>query len=302
MDKHLENLDWSLLQAFVAVADGGSLSEAARRLGQSQPTIGRQVRRLEEESGLDLFQRQSRGLALTEQGQAILPAARRMAAAVGEIALAAAGEDRGLGGTLRLTASEMVAFHHLPPILSRMRRDVPEMQIVLIPSDRSENLLFREADLAVRMYRSEQLDVVTRRIGWLSIGAFAAKDYLDRKGRPTSIADVAGHDLIGYDRSDLILRGMRQMGLSIGREDFATRCDDQVTYWQLVRAGCGIGFGQVAFGSQDPALERILPELQIPALPVWLAAHEAVRKTPRVALAWRMLEEGLAPILSQSEA
>ena len=76
MDKHLENLDWSLLQVFVAVADGGSLSEAARRLGQSQPTIGRQVRRLEEESGLDLFQRQPRGLALTEQGQAILPAAR----------------------------------------------------------------------------------------------------------------------------------------------------------------------------------------------------------------------------------
>lgn len=298
MAEVFDTLDWSLWQAFVAVAEGGSLSAAALRLGLSQPTLGRQIRKLEEETGLSLFSRQPRGFDLTDHGRALLPAARRMAQASGEIALAMAGEDRGLTGTLRITASEIVAFHHLPPVLSRLRRDAPEMNIVLLPTDTSENLLFREADIAIRMYRSDQLDIVTRRIGGLAIGAFAAQAYLDRKGRPTDPEDLRHHDLIGFDRSDLILRSMREMGMPIGREDFALRCDDQVTYWELVRAGCGIGFGQRAVAARAPGIVDLFPDLPIPPLPVYLAAHETVRRTPRVALAWRVLEEELAPILT----
>lgn len=290
-------LDWSLWQAFIAVAETGSLSAAARRLGQSQPTLGRQIKRLEDDTGLSLFARQPRGLDLTDHGRALLPAARRMADASGEIALALAGEDRGLAGTLRITASEIVAFHHLPPILARMRIEAPEMNIVLLPTDSSENLLFREADIAIRMYRSDQLDIITRRIGSLAIGAFAAQSYLDRKGRPQTPAELSDHDLIGFDRSDLILRSMRAMGMDIRRDDFALRCDDQVTYWQLVRSGSGIGFGQRAVAAQSPDVVDLFPDLPIPPLPVWLAAHDAVRHTPRVALAWRILEEELAPIL-----
>lgn len=293
-----DTLDWSLWQVFVAVADGGSLSAAARALGQSQPTIGRQIKRLEEDTGLTLFARQPRGLDLTDHGQALLPAARRMAEASGEIRLAMAGENRDLRGTLRITASEIVAFHHLPPILATLRQQAPEMQIVLLPTDSSENLLFREADIAIRMYRSDQLDIVTRQIGALPIGAYAARSYLDRRGRPETPEDLLQHDLIGYDRSDLILRGMRQMGLDVRRDDFALRCDDQLTYWELVRAGNGIGFSQVAVGDRDPGVENLFPDLAIPPLPVWLAAHEAVRRTPRVDLAWRLLEQGLAPILA----
>lgn len=298
MEKRTNTLDWSLWQVFVAVADTGSLSAAARRLGQSQPTIGRQVRRLEEDTGLDLFLRQPRGLDLTEHGRALLPAARRMAEASGEIALTMAGEDRGMAGTLRITASEIVAFHHLPPILARLRAEAPQMNIVLIPTDTSENLLFREADIAIRMYRPDQLDIVTRPLGGLAVGAFAAQSYLDRRGRPETQADLIDHDLIGFDRSDLILRGMREMGLHMDRDDFALRCDDQVTYWELIRAGAGIGFGQIAVARKSPEVVRLFPDLAIPPLPVFLAAHEAVRRTPRVALAWRILEEDLAPLLT----
>ena len=88
------------------------------------------------------------------------------------------------------------------------------------------------------------------------------------------------------------------MGMTIGRDDFALRCDDQVTYWELVRAGCGIGFGQQAVARIDPQVVSLFPGMPIPPIPVWLAAHEAVRHTPRVALAWRILEEELAPILT----
>ncbi|MGI3170278.1 LysR family transcriptional regulator [Pseudooceanicola sp. C21-150M6] len=300
MDSHLDRLDWSLLQIFLAVAEEGSLSAAARRLGLSQPTLGRQIKQLEAHSGLELFVRQPRGLVLTPQGQAILPAAQRMADAMAEVRLAAAGRDNGLRGTLRITASHIVAHHHLPPLITRLREKAPEMDIVLIPSDSSENLLYREADIAVRMYRSEQLDIVTRRLGALEIGAFAAKSYLDRRGRPQSMQDLAGHDLIGFDTSDLILRGMRGAGLTLTREDFAIRCDDQVTYWQLLRSGCGIGFGQRAVAASEPLVEPILPDVPVPPLDVWLAAHEAMRRNPRVALAWSVLEEGLAPLLTQA--
>ena len=289
----LRTLDWSLIQAFVAVAGTGSLSAAARALDQSQPTLGRQIKRL----GLDLFHRQPRGLILTEQGEALLPAARRMAEGFGALTLATAGMGDGLTGTLRITASEIVAFHHLPPVLSRIREAAPGLEIVLLPSDTTENLLFRDADIAVRMYRPDQQEIVTRCLGALAVGAYAAQDYLDRRGQPQTVADLSAHDVIGFDRSDLILRAMRDMGLEAERGSFALRCDDQVTYWQMVRAGCGIGFGQQSIGEFDPRVTRVLPDLDIPALPVWLAAHEALRRTPRVALAWEMLEQGLAPIL-----
>jgi DNA-binding transcriptional LysR family regulator len=298
MNSDPETLDWSLWQVFVTVAETGSLSAAARRLGQSQPTIGRQIKRLEEETGLTLFARQPRGLDLTEHGQALLPAARRMAEASGEIRLAMAGENRDLRGTLRITASEIVAFYHLPPILAQLRQAAPEMQIVLLPTDTSENLLFREADIAIRMYRSDQLDIVTRQIGSLPIGTYAAQAYIDRRGRPEQPTDLIQHDLIGFDRSDLILRGMRQMGLDITRDNFALRCDNQITYWELLRAGNGIGFGQKAVARQYPEVQELFPDLPIPPLPVWLAAPEATRRTPRVALAWRILEQGLSRIVA----
>jgi len=293
----LNNLDWTLVQSFLAVADTGSLSAAARQLDQSQPTLGRQIKRLEDALDLDLFQRQPRGLTLTEQGQAILPAARRMARALGDIALTAAGEDRGLSGTLRITASLIVSHHHLPPVIAGLRRAAPEMAVELLPSDSSENLLFREADIAVRMYRSEQLDIVTRQIGWMPIAAYATPEYLKAKGTPRTPEDLMDHDIVGFNRSDLILRSMREMGLPMTRDHFTVRCDDQVTYWELVRAGCGIGFGQQPVGDEDPGVVRVFHDMEIPPLPVWLAAHEAMRRTPRVALGWEHLERGLAPIL-----
>jgi DNA-binding transcriptional LysR family regulator len=220
-----------------------------------------------------------------------------MAEGFGALTLATAGMGDGLTGTLRITASEIVAFHHLPPVLSRIREAAPGLEIVLLPSDTTENLLFRDADIAVRMYRPDQQEIVTRCLGALAVGAYAAQDYLDRRGQPQTLADLSAHDVIGFDRSDLILRAMRDMGLEAERGSFALRCDDQVTYWQMVRAGCGIGFGQQSIGDSDPRVTRVLPDLDIPALPVWLAAHEALRRTPRVALAWEMLEQGLAPLL-----
>ena len=91
-----------------------------------------------------------------------------------------------------------------------------------------------------------------------------------------------GLDFVGFDRSDLILRLMAGLGIARRREDFALRCDDQVVYWALVRAGCGIGATQCPIGDADLLVERVAPFVPLPALPVWLTAPEALRQNPRV--------------------
>lgn len=289
----LTKLDWSLIQSFLAVAETGSLSQAGRALGLSQPTLGRQIARIEAALEVTLFHRQPRGLTLSEAGRAVLPHAQAMREAMRGFDLAAAGRSDKLSGTVRITASVFTAQHHLPPILARLRRDEPDIAIELVPSDRAENLLYREADIAVRMFRSEQLDIVTRHLGDLELGLYGATTYLDRRGRPGRFAEVFDHDLVGYDRSDLILRELRMAGVEAQRDWFATRTDHHTVYWELVRAGCGLGFAQADIGDADPLVERLLPDMPMPQLPVWLAAHEAMRNTPRIRRVWDALAEGL---------
>lgn len=293
--------DWSLFEAFLAVAEGGSLSEAARVLGTSQPTLGRHIAALEQDLGLELFQRHPKGLSLTEEGLTILPRARQMREAVNGIALAAAGREADLSGTVRVTASEMLSFFHLPAMIARIRTAHPEIQIELVPSDLTSNLLFREADIAIRMYRPTQLDLVTRHLGDLPIRMFAARRYIDERGTPRSADDLRRHDIVGYDANEAIISGMRMAGLPAERGWFGVRCDNNLANWALVRAGCGIGFGQAVVGLSDPELVEIDIGLPLPPLEVWLTAHEAMRRSARVRRVWDRLADDLGALCRSAE-
>lgn len=298
MDTRLAPLDWSLLQSFCAVAREGSLSAAARKLEQSQPTIGRHVKLIEQALGMELFRRVPRGLELTESGLEILPYAEAMEQSAARLRLAAEGRAEDLSGTVRITASVVMSHFILPTALAGLRRDYPEIQIELVPSDATENLIFREADIAVRMYKPEQPDVITRHVADIPIGLYAAKSYLDRTGRPQDVDDFLHHAVVGFDKSDIIIRLMAGMGLSVGREFFPVRCDNQAVHWQLVRAGCGIGGMQTIIGDADPVVERVLPELVLPALPVWLVAPTALRASPRIRRVWDRLAKTLSEAVS----
>lgn len=302
MDTDFTNLDWSLIRAFLAVAETGSLSAAARSLSQSQPTLGRQIKLLEEQIGLRLFERQTRGFRLTDTGESLLEPAQEMRAAFGKLSLRAAGRDHKMQGTVRITASEVMAHHVLPSIIAGIREEEPDIQIEIVPSDASENLLFREADIAVRMYRSTQLDVITKQISTAKMGIYAAKSYLAKHGTPERIEDLLEHSIVGYDRDDRIIVGMRDLGWPATRDFFDVRCDDQNTYWELVRAGCGVGFTQQSFASVDPLIARVLPDVDLPTLPIWLAAPEIMRATPRIKRVWDMLEEGISAVFGRGEA
>ena len=297
MNTSIDALDWSLVQAFLAVAETGSLSAAARQLGASQPTLGRQIKQMESQLSADLFTRQPRGFVLTETGSALVAPAKQMRAAMQQIALTAAGQQEALKGTVRITASVVLSASHLPPIIAKIRQQEPDIAIEVAPSDDTRNLLFREADIAIRMYRPTQLDLIAQHIGDIGLGVFAAKDYVARRGLPT-FETMMDHDFVGYDANSAIIDGFNDNGFPITRDFFKTRCDDQHAYWEMVCAGCGIGFSQHSIGAADPRVQEIDLGFPLQSLPMWLTAHEAMRQTPRIRRVWDLLAAGLRPLVS----
>jgi DNA-binding transcriptional LysR family regulator len=127
-----------------------------------------------------------------------------------------------------------------------------------------------------------QNDLIASKITDIPLGAFAHRSYLEKHGTPKTIDELFHHTVIGYDREDRMLVGMRQLGLPAKRSFFALRTDDEVAAWEMVKAGAGIGFGQVHLASGSPDLVRLVPELEIPPLPVWLAAHQDLRTSQRI--------------------
>ncbi len=295
MDKPLQSLDWSMVEVFLAVAEAGSLSGAARTLGSSQPTVGRQVREIEDRLGATVFQRQPRGMALTEAGAALLEPARVMREAAGRFANIAAGAGEEMAGSVRITASDFIAHNVMPEIVAGIRVAEPEIAIDLVASNEADNLLFREADIAVRMFRPTQLDLITQHVGNMPLALFAAKSYLDRAGRPQTTDQLKAHAWVGYDKDPTMIEGFRERGWPVDRDFFRTRCDRQAVVWELVRAGCGLGFCQRTYARRDPGIEEVPIDVPLPVLEVWLTAHAALRGTPRIRRVWRLLAERLKP-------
>ena len=286
MDVLYSKLDWTYIRSFLAVAETGSLSAAARKLRQSQPTMGRHIKAAENELGVTLFVRTTTGLDLTEAGRALVGPAQDMATASAQLETLAAGSDARLSGTVRITASVVVSHYILPSIISELRLSEPDIEIELVPSDTSENLLFREADIAIRMYQPTQLDIVTRKITEQQMALYAARNLLARLGQPKNIEELSGFPFVGFDRSDLIIRHIRQVGFDIDRHFFGVRCDDQAAYWRLVCAGCGLGAMQTVIGDDEQKVERLDIQPDLPSLPIWLATHEMLYKNIRVKRVW----------------
>ncbi|MBO6717467.1 MAG: LysR family transcriptional regulator [Rhizobiaceae bacterium] len=278
----MNEFDWNLIRSFVAVAEAGSLSGAARRLAASQPTLGRHVAELEAAIGIVLFRRGRKGYELTEDGAAFLERAIVMRDSADALTRLAIGREERIEGTVRITASEVVATYVLPSILARFGEAEPGIEVEVVASNEVGNLLRRDADIAIRMVQPAQDDIVARKIADLPLTACAATSYLDRRGRPQTRDDLVGHDLVGYDRGEEIIQGFAQFGVIVDRHAFRFRTDSQVAFWEAIRAGNGIGFAQRSLAMRALEVEIVLPELPLPALPMWLAMHHDVRHSPRI--------------------
>lgn len=283
--------NWALWRSFAAVAQHGSLSRAGRALGLSQPTVGRHIEALETGLRAKLFERSVSGLAPTELGLRAYEKVQRAALALAEAELVAAGAVGHLDGSVRITASAVFSHLVLPAMLGELRREFPRIAFELVPTDSPENLLLREADIAVRMFRPTQSDLVARKLGETAVVACAHEDYLARHGVPATLDDLRAHDLIGFDRSDMLIVAAAELGITLHRDDFAIRCDSQSAMWELIRAGVGIGFAQEIIIRETPGM-RVLPlPLSIPPMEVWLTSHQQLHTARRIRAVYDRLGE-----------
>ncbi len=288
---------WDLYRSFAAVLQEGSLSGAARMLGMTQPSIARHIETLEQSVGGGLFLRSPRGLSPTDRALSLRPYAEALVATSAALLRVASTREEDVSGSIRLSASEIVAVEHLPPILAAMRLRHPNLAIELLANDAVDDLLLRQADIAVRMVEPTQRALLARRIGSLELGFYAHRDYLARNAIPLSIDELRTHNLIGTDSENPFVRRMMQSLGGMSRSDFAFRSDSTIAQLAAIRAGFGIGICQSVIARRDHNLRRVLPDAVSLQLPLWVVMHEDLRGNARCRAMFDTLAEGLRPLV-----
>jgi DNA-binding transcriptional LysR family regulator len=288
---------WELYRTFLAVLREGSLSAAARSLGLTQPTVGRHVQELESSLGIALFTRSQNGLKPTDAADRLEPHAQTMADAAAALIRSSSEKDADSQAVVRIAASEIVGAEVLPPILTAFRARHRRVIVELSLSDRVEDLLRREADIAVRMVRPKQGSLLARRVGGTTVGLHAHRRYLHEYGRPRGLQELAQHVLIGFDRETASIRALQRLGLKLRREDFAFRTDSHLAQLAAIRAGFGIGLCQTAVARQDSNLVHLLGNEFAFDLDVWIAMHKDLRTSGPMRAIFDHLAAGLSDYL-----
>lgn len=283
---------WELYRSYLSVLQEGSLSGAARALGLAQPTLGRHIEALEKSLGLSLFTRSQHGLMPTAAALELKPYAESMGSSAAALRRAAQSQGR-LTGTVRVSASEVVGAEVLPPILARLRAEHPQLTIELVLTNRVQDLLQREADIAIRMTQPTQDALIAQRIGVVELGLYAHRDYLRDRGTPRTMADLARHALIGFDEETPFLRAARKRMPAWRRDAFALRTDSDLAQMALVRAAAGIGVYQVVLAQRIPELVRLMDEDFSFPMDTWVTMHEGLRHSLRCKIVFDALALGL---------
>jgi DNA-binding transcriptional LysR family regulator len=283
-------LDWGALRDFGVVAERGSLSEAARVLGVSQPTLTRRMAALEAQLGAEVMRRGPRGIELTETGEAILDPIRQMRDAAGSVDVSATGRDASLSGIVRVSATEGLANHWCTPELLEFQRAHPSIQIEIDVRNRNANLLRREVDIALRLGRPRQKELVARKLGEVKLGMYASSDYVARCGRPESLAELESHACISFDASITDTAAGEWVESLVGPSRPVFRSTSLMTQLQAVRCGWGIGMTSIFIVAEDDDLERVLPEVEH-VLGVWLVTHPGLRRSARIRAVYDFLVE-----------
>lgn len=284
--------DWDRQRAFLALMREGSLSAASRHLNIAQPTARRRIEDLEQEHGVVLFTRSPSGLTPTGIAYELAANVESMARAADAFTRAASAEAESTVGTTHISSSKVVGVEVLPPMLARLRANHSGLEIELSLSNRSENLLSREADIAVRMTEPKQDALVAKHIGAIHLGLYANRNYVENFGAPTTFADLKDLAMIGFETETIGIHTFRRMGLSFQRKEFAYRSNSDLAQLAAIRAG--IGVCQTCIGEHDPDLISLLPDAFDLALQTWIVTHEDLRHVRRIRLAYDALVEEMA--------
>jgi DNA-binding transcriptional LysR family regulator len=290
----LSSLDWGLCRSFLAILRSGSLTGAARALGVTHPTIRRHLEDMEREFGTPLFVRSPSGLVATELALTLRDPAEAMEAAFEQMVRHATDTGREVSGTVRITATEIIGIEVLPPILESLREVHPGLVFELDITDQVVDVLRNDADIAVRMLRPTQSELLTRRAAKVELGLFAHRRWLSVHGEPTSLEElIRDRQLIGYDHETRLIEGLAAKGLNVHRRDFGYRSDNSLAQLAALRAGLGAAIAQVPLAARDSALIRLFPEIS-GELEIWTVCHPNLRSSPRLRACLDALAEGLA--------
>ena len=294
--------DWNLLRSFVAIYDTGTLTEAARRLGTTQPNMGRHLRELEALLGETLFVRVPGKLKASERAHALFEAAAPMHQAVRDAARLFTESPQRIAGVVRLAVSEAYGYHVVPRLLAPLLHEQPELEIELAVSNRSDNLLRRDADIAVRHFRPQQEDLIARKVGDTEMGLFAHSDYIARFGEPADFTQLEGSVVTGFDREPMPIAAALLGERPAAPLRFRWRSDCVLALQAAVECGAAIGMYFVDIAAERPGLRRVLAERIGLKQEVWLCAHDELRRSRRMRLVWEHLGDALEARFSGAAA
>ncbi|KXV33638.1 hypothetical protein AD940_11040 [Gluconobacter thailandicus] len=284
----MDQIDWHLWRSFAAACCAGSLSGAARTLKTTQPTISRQIAQLETVIGQPLFSRSKSGLIPNSLARTLMPIATSMIDQATTLERLASSTGPNEDMTLTITASQITGTMVLPPILSAFLEAHPAIRISLSLSDTIENVLEREADVAVRHTEPEQQELWGRKVGTVPIQLYAHRDYVRSHGTPLDLSELSRHRLVASSAHLRRLTELTELGL---RPTF--ECRDDVGLLAAVRAAVGIGYCQAPLASGYPDLVPVLPDYIPATLPFWLVTHRDLRSVPGVRVLMQSLGQAL---------
>jgi DNA-binding transcriptional LysR family regulator len=282
--------DWNQLRALLATVDAGSLSAAAKRLGLTQPTLGRQVAALEEELGIAIFERVGRRLVLTEAGHQLVEHLRTMGDAAERVAMTATGQSQAIEGVVRITTADIYAGHVLPPLIERVRREAPAIRIQVLATGSISDLLRREADIAIRHVRPEQDGLIARRCKDTQAYLYGTPALLARMGNPRTGEELARGDFVGaMQGNDDFIASARARGVPLSETNFPLSTQSGMTAWEWVRKGVALGGMVEAVGQLTPEVVVAVPSIEPIPVPVWLVTHRELHTSRRIRLVFDML-------------
>jgi DNA-binding transcriptional LysR family regulator len=278
---NMNNLNWDGLRYFIAAAEGGSLTAAAKTVGSNQPTVGRYIDALEAELGSKLFQRSVKGLALTEEGTDLLEHCREIQSLIVRIERTVCGEE-AISGTVRLALPEGLCLEVLVPRLPQFYHDYPDIKLILNVSSNTANLTRGEADIAVRLFRPAETNLVARKLGEMSMGLYASRSYIDTFGHPAQVDELAQHRLITYGDQLATLSENRWLLEHASPASQVLCSDSTAARLKATLAGVGISVQPHLFSRSNPELVPLLESVTLTGHEMWLVYHNDLRQVARV--------------------
>jgi DNA-binding transcriptional LysR family regulator len=283
--------DWNLLRSFIAIYE--TLTEAAQRLDTTQPSMGRHLRELEAQVNETLFVRLPGKLKPNARADALFEAILPMRHSIREAENLFFHKATAVSGVVRVAVAEAYAYHVIPAILMPLLDKHPELEIELSVSNQSDNLLRRDADIAVRFFRPSQDDVIALKVGDTELGMYAHEDYIKRHGEPAELELTGGHIVSGNDREPLPRSGVLHGKPPTRPIRFRFRTDFVLAREAAAMSGHTLSMMFADIAKTKPQLKRVLANRINLKQEVWLCAHEELKRSPRMRLVWEQLEVSL---------